>query len=250
MTEYLESFSFHDSLGENVKKPLLIGFPDTGLVGAIAVSYLVEHLRPEEVGYVDSEDLPPIVPIRNGMPKELIRIYEGRGYVTIVSEIPIAPGLVRPFAEALLDWVERKKITDVKCFTGVSEPRRIDIEVPKVFVLATRPEIAEQLAKTIDAELFREGFVTGVHAEILRLGARRHTNVSMLLAQSHLNYPDPGAAAQILTRLPKLIDEHINVQQLLESEEMVRMQLRDLMRRTSEAMVQKSKEMELPPVYR
>ncbi len=79
---------------------------------------------------------------------------------------------------------------------------------------------------------------------------RRGLEVLILLAQSHLNYPDPGAAAQLLNKLSRLVNEKIDVKPLLESEEMVRLQLRDLMRRTAEAMVQKSREMELPPVYR
>lgn len=243
-------FVFHDKLGDRVNKPLLVGFPDTGLAGAIAVSYLVEQLKPDEKGFVDSADLPPIVPVRRGEAKELIRIYEGGNYAAIVSEIPIPPALIRSFSEALLGWVEEKRIKQVRCLTGVTEPRRLEIEKPKVFVLSSSLRRSEEMAKSLDAEVFTEGFITGIHAEILRLGIRRDLDVSVLLAQSHLNYPDPGAAAQLLMKLPKLVNEQIDVKPLLESEEMVRMQLRDLMRRTAESMVQKSREMELPPVYR
>ncbi len=243
-------FVFNDRLGKVLNKPLLLGFPDTGLVGAISVSYLVEQLRPDEKGYVDSVELPPIVPVSRGEAKELIRIYEGKNYVTIVSEIPIPPALIRSFSESLLDWVAEKKIPEVICLTGVTEPRRLEIETPKIYVLSTSLKLSEYMAKKIDAEVFTEGFVTGVHAEILRLGVRRDLQVHLLLAQSHLNYPDPGAAAQLLMRLPKLVNEQVDIKALLEREEMIRMQLRDLMRRTSEALVQKSREMELPAVYR
>lgn len=242
-------FNFVDRLGV-VNKPLIVGFPDTGLAGAIAVSYLVEHLKLEEKGYVDSRELPPVVPVRRSMPKELIRIYDSPKFVSIVSEIPIPPMFVRDFAEALVDWAVSKKISWVGCLTGVAEPRRIEIDVPKVFVLSINSVKSEEIAKWLGVELFTEGFLTGVHAEILRMGVRRGVDVVVLLAQSHLNYPDPGAAAQLLTAFPKLVGEHVDVKQLLESEEAVRIQLRDLMRRTSEAMVQKSREMELPAVYR
>lgn len=242
-------FEFVDSV-TSTGKPLLLGFPDTGLVGSIAVSYMVEQLRPEEKGYVDSAELPPIVPVRRGYPKELIRIYESSNFLTIVSELPIPPMLIRDFSEALIDWAVDKKVGWIGCLTGVAEPRRLEIDTPKVFVLSAELRRAEELAKFLDAEVFQEGFITGVHAEILRQGLRRGIEVNVLLAQAHLNYPDPGAAAQLLTRLPKLVNEHVDVKPLLESEENIRIQLRDLMRRTSEAMVQKSREMELPPVYR
>ena len=250
MSEAYSVFSFHDRLGEKVGKTLVVGFPDTGLAGAISVSYAVEKLEPEEVGYIDSSELPPILPIRRAEPKELIRIYESRNFLTIVSEIPIPPPLIRPFASDLLDWVQKKGVSGVVCLTGLAEPKRLELETPAVFVVSSRPRDVEKVAKDLECEVFNEGFITGIHAEILRLGMRRGLEVVILLSQSHLNYPDPGAAAQLLNKLTKLVNEKIDVKPLLESEEMVRLQLRDLMRRTTEAMVQKSREMELPPVYR
>ncbi|MCX8201946.1 MAG: PAC2 family protein [Candidatus Caldarchaeum sp.] len=242
-------FTFLDELG-TVKKPLIVGFPDTGLAGAIAVSYLVEQLKPDEKGYIDSREMPPIVPVRRGTPKELMRIYEAGSFITVVSEVPIPPPLIREFSDSLIDWALQKKVSWVGCFSGVAEPRRLEIDVPKVFMLSSEPKKTEELSKKLNIEVFTEGFVTGVHAEILRLGMRRGIEVNLFLAQSHLNYPDPGAAARLISLLPNLVHQQIDIKPLLESEESIRIQLRDLMRRTSETMVQKSREMELPPVYR
>jgi uncharacterized protein len=250
MSEAYQLFSFHDRLGEKLGKPLIVGFPDTGLAGAISVSYVVDKLELEEVGYIDSSELPPILPVRRMEPKELIRIYDSRNFLTIVSEIPVPPALIRPFASDLLDWAERKGVSGVVCLTGIAEPKRLELETPTVFIVSSKPREVEKTAKWLECEVLSEGFITGIHAEILRLGMRRGLEVLILLAQSHLNYPDPGAAAQLLNKLSRLVNEKIDVKPLLESEEMVRLQLRDLMRRTAEAMVQKSREMELPPVYR
>ncbi len=158
--------------------------------------------------------------------------------------------MIRPFASDLLDWAERKGVSSVVCLTGIAEPNRLELETPTVFMVSSKPREVEKTAKWLECEVLSEGFITGIHAEILRLGMRRGLEVLILLAQSHLNYPDPGAAAQLLNKLSRLVNEKIDVKPLLESEEMVRLQLRDLMRRTAEAMVQKSREMELPPVYR
>jgi uncharacterized protein len=250
MSEAYQLFSFHDRLGEKLGKPLIVGFPDTGLAGAISVSYVVDKLELEEVGYIDSSELPPILPVRRMEPKELIRIYDSRNFLTIVSEIPVPPTLIRPFASDLLNWAERKGVSSVVCLTGIAEPKRLELESPTVFMVSSKPREVEKAAKWLECEVLSEGFITGIHAEILRLGMRRGLEVLILLAQSHLNYPDPGAAAQLLNKLSRLVNEKIDVKPLLESEEVVRLQLRDLMRRTAEAMVQKSREMELPPVYR
>lgn len=241
-----------DTIGDARGKVVLQGFPDVGLVGSITVSYLVDQLGLKQVGYVESDDLPPVVPIRNSEVKDLIRIYEDRRAIIFVSDIPIPAKMIKPLARALLDWSKSKGVDRLYCLTGLADPNRIEIEEPKVFVAASRLKLAEELADLLDAEVLSEGFVAGINAELVRQGARKGFDVGLLLAQSHYNYPDPGAAAQLLLRMPKLIDASVDVGPLLQSAEMIRMQLRDLMRRTYDTMgdMQKSKDLELPPVYR
>ena len=73
----------------------------------------------------------------------------------------------------------------------------------------------------------------------------------ILLAQSHLQYPDPGAAASLILSLNKLVDWGVDTQKLLTKESEVRLKLRALMQRTQEQMrqVQKGREQELPSMY-
>jgi len=40
---------------------MIIGLPDVGLVGIIATSYLISELNLEEIVYMDSDLLPPVV---------------------------------------------------------------------------------------------------------------------------------------------------------------------------------------------
>ncbi|MEM2550184.1 MAG: PAC2 family protein [Nitrososphaerota archaeon] len=73
-------------------------------------------------------------------------------------------------------------------------------------------------------------------------------DTAIVLAQSHYNYPDPGATAEIIIYLSKLLKPEIDVAPLFKSAEELKLWLRDLMRRTYQMMycVQKSKELELP----
>lgn len=232
-------------------KVLLLGFPDVGLVGAIAVSYLVDKLKLDEAGYIDAEDLPPIVAIHSASVKELIRIYEGKRIVAVFSEIPIPIPTLRPLAQVLIEWASNKKMDSIISITGLAEPRRLDIDIPKVYAVGSTPEYTDKLVKLVEAEVFKDGYIAGINAELLRGGMRTGSNVGVILAQSHFNYPDPGAAATVIKHLPRIIGEEVDVNPLLESAEAIRIQMRDLMRRTQETMkaMQKSKELELPPVY-
>ena len=65
------------------------GFPDIGLVGAIAASYLIDKLQLEEVGYIDAVLLPPIISVWIERINEHIRIYKGGWLVSIVIEYTI-----------------------------------------------------------------------------------------------------------------------------------------------------------------
>ena len=55
------------------KKPIpseatmIIGLPDVGLVGLIATSYLISELNLEEIAYMDSDLLPPVVVLHKGV---------------------------------------------------------------------------------------------------------------------------------------------------------------------------------------
>ncbi len=242
----------YDRISDAGGKVILQGFPDVGLVGSITVTYLVDQLQLREVGYVDSEALPPITTIRDSEVKELIRIYEGRTFIVFLSEIPVPSNLIRPLATAMIKWAKEKNAGRIYCLTGLAEPNRLEIETPKIFITGSNGKLVDELADRLEAEALQEGFVAGINAELVKQGARMGYDVGVLLAQSHYNYPDPGAAAQLLLKMPKLIDEQVDVNPLLQSAEMVRMQMRDLMRRTSDTMgvMQKSKELELPPVYR
>ena len=58
---------------------MLHGLPDVGLVGLIATSHIIAQLKMEEVAYVDSELLPPVVVLHEGLPYSPLRIFGDSG---------------------------------------------------------------------------------------------------------------------------------------------------------------------------
>ncbi len=72
-----------------------------------------------------------------------------------------------------------------------------------------------------------------------------------LLTQSYYNYPDPEAAASSLNAVNKILDLKIDVAELLEKGEEIRLRSKDMMHRTHEEMLRmnKSHEDDLPPLY-
>ncbi len=229
----------------------LEGFPDIGLVGTIAISYLIDKLKMEEVGYIDADMLPPIIAVRGEKIQELIRIYRSGRIVAITSDIPLPASMIKPLGYKLMAWVKSKNPELFLSLSGLPEPNRLNIDKPRLFVLGSSSEITEKLAQVDSVAKFKNGFIAGIKGILLKEGARMNVNAAIILAQSHYNYPDPGAAAEVVSYLSKLLNIKVDVAPLLESAEELKLKLRDLMRRTDQMMqgIQKSKELELPPVY-
>lgn len=230
---------------------IIEGFPDVGLVGTIAASFLTDKLQMKEVGYIESDALPPIISVRNGKVLDLVRLYSRDNIVVLLSEIPIPLPIIKPLSQKIIDWAISKKAKMIVSLTGMPEPARLNIDIPKVYVLGSNEKVSQNALSIDGVEAFTDGYITGVKGMILRESIKRDFDALLILSQAHFNYPDPGSAAEILRYLSKLLSISIDVKPLLESAEELKLRLRDLMRRTSQAMqdVQKSRELELPAVY-
>ncbi len=238
--------------GVKHKNPIVIeGLPDVGLVGTIAASYIVERMGYKEIGYIESDLFPPVMVVHEGKSKNPLRIYGDEGVVVVLSEVAIPVGAVYPLTEALADWVKEIDSKLVISMTGLPAANRIDIEKPEVFAVGNSEEALNEL-KDKQMELLEEGFIAGPYAVMLRECSKRKMSAISLLAQCFPVYPDPGAAASAIESLDKFLKLGIDVKELLEKGEEIKLKARDLMRQTalSAPEMQKGVEQDMPIMYR
>ena len=70
--------TIHDLSDEKLKGAVLIdGFPGVGLVGTIVANFLINSLKLEQIGIIDSQKFPPISVVKDGMPHNPMRLYSG-----------------------------------------------------------------------------------------------------------------------------------------------------------------------------
>ena len=243
--------------GVEYTNPIVIeGLPDVGLVGTIAASYIVEKLGFKEIGHIESDLFPPVMVIHNGNLKDPFRIYcdGGRRFQTVVilSEVAVPPKAVYPLTTALAEWFSKITVKDqVISIKGLPVKNRMDIENPEVFGIGTNEgAVAELKAKQMD--LLEEGFIAGTYAMMLRECSKHKISAISLLAQCYPVYPDPGAAASAIEAIMKFIPSLVvDVGELLENAEEIKLKARDLMQQTalSASEMQKGMEQDMPIMY-
>jgi len=227
----------------------LLGLPDTGLVGTIAVGHTIRSKDFKEVAHVSPSALPPILVIHDGEPKSPVRIFSGKEVFALISETPMPYATYVDLAESLVRLAKEKRVELLISITGIAVENRVEIIQPSVFGIGSTNVVRDML-KSRGFQLLEEGFIAGPQALVLNECIKQHVPIAVLLAQSHPNFPDPAAASVILTRLNEAFGFNIDVRSLQEQAEEFRIRLRELMQKTQQSMrSMKSQEQELPALY-
>lgn len=199
-----------------VSKPLpgegtsvLMGFPGSGLVGTIALQYMVDQLEFELIGTMTSKYFPPLAMMNKGVINEPVRIYQKGNIAAIVADIPIHPMICYEITNGLLDWLEQFKPKEVLTIAGIitNEPEK------RVFGVATT---AEALKRISDITLILPiGSISGIASSLLTECKVRNIPAFGLLGET-VNAPDPRASAATIEVLNKMYDLKLDVQPLIE----------------------------------
>ena len=118
-----ESIKIHEISKQKLKGAVLIdGFPSVGLVGTIVANFLINTLKLEQIGIIDSPKFPAISVVKDGEPHSPMRLYAGEQIcndgtcnqvVVCVSEFTPPTEITKDLVNALLDWAEKNGCTKV-----------------------------------------------------------------------------------------------------------------------------------------
>jgi uncharacterized protein len=184
--------------------PVLIeGLPGLGLVGKIALRYLIKTLKPKKFAYLYSPHFPYFVLVNK---KGNVRLLRGSFYwyqnpkgsdiilFTGDSQSQTIEGQYE-IADAMLDFSEKHGVKSIATIGGYRmEPK----EKPKVYIAATNPNI---LNKAIEggATLSTSGSpIVGTAGLILGLAKFKHIEALCLLGETRGYLPDPQAAKSVI----------------------------------------------------
>jgi len=246
-------YEYFDPFTEPPPEYLILGLPDAGLVGSIASRYMVLNKNFKLVGEIDSPAyFPPMTVVHRSNPISPVQLYlsDDRRIMVLLSEIPIPASAVYPMINAIIEYSRDIGIKTIISLAGLAVPNRIQIQKPKVYWLASNKQVRE-MVKDKNIEELNEGFVVGPYALLLKEARRKGVNNLVLFGESFLDIPDPESAAEVLKTLSTIIGIEIDLKELLEEAELLKLKTRELMMQTKKAMgeMQKSYEMQMPLMY-
>jgi uncharacterized protein len=199
-----------------ISKPLpmdntsvLIGFPGSGLVGTIALQYMVDQLGFEQIGTMTSKFFPPLAMMNKGVINDPVRIYFKNNIAAIVADIPIHPMICYETSRDIIDWIEQFKPKEVLTIAGIitNEPEK------RVFGVATTAEALKRIEE--HTELLPIGSISGIASSILTECKARGIPAYGLLGET-VNAPDPRSSAATIEVLNKMYNLGLDMQPLID----------------------------------
>jgi hypothetical protein len=184
--------------------PVLIeGLPGLGLVGKIALRYLIKQLKAKKIAYLYSPHFPYFVLVNK---KGNARLLRGAFYYyknpkgndillfTGDSQSQTIEGQYE-IADRMLDFSEKHKVKTIATIGGYRmEPK----EKPKVYIAATSKEIRDKAIQA-GATLSVSGSpIVGTAGLILGLAKFKKIDALCLLGETRGYLPDPLAAKSVL----------------------------------------------------
>jgi uncharacterized protein (TIGR00162 family) len=184
--------------------PVLIeGLPVLGLVGKIALRYLIKQLKAKKIAYLYSPHFPYFVLVNK---KGNVRLLRGAFYYyqnskgndiilfTGDSQSQTIEGQYE-IADRMLDFAEKHGVKTIATIGGYRmEPK----EKPKVFIAATDQDILQKAIQA-GATLSASGSpIVGTAGLILGLAKFKKIEALCLLGETRGYLPDPLAAKSVL----------------------------------------------------
>lgn len=218
----------------NLKDTTLIeGFPGIGLVGPMAVSYIIDKLDMEYIGYIESDEFPPIVSIHNSQPLPPVRIYYSnkKKIAAVFAEFSIPISLAMPLADKIYEIFKSNGMKEIVSIGGMPSKGVPDDSV--VYVIASTKDGMKN-AENDGLKPIIEGVSTGVSARLLFLSSLDGTPDTNILIPVDPSIIDPKYAEIAINSVNKILKLNIDVTELEKEAKEVDAKIRDLLKKSKE----------------
>jgi len=201
-----------------------------GLIGTIATEFLTDHLQTEQIGSIESDDMPAMVAVHDGKVIEPISIHYNKKYnIVLVHAISIGKGAGWELAEVVQELAKEIQAKEIISLEGVGSPKMS--EKSSLFYYTTNKKRQKDL--DLIAKPLKEGIIVGSTGALM--AREKKTPVTALFAETHSNLPDSKAAASIIKALDSYLGLKIDPKPLLKQAEDFEKKLKQMMEQGKQA---------------
>lgn len=196
---------------------LLVGLPGIGLVGKIAVDYLLKQFKTEKIAEVLSDSFPPSVHTKDSkvflIKDDVFHFnFKGKDFLFLVG--PVQPTLDfkvgsshehYEFAETLVGWFKSIGVAELVTLAGINVGDNRLNKKPEVIIAGTEDSVLELWKKFGAKEDKKEGLISGAAGLFVGIGRLHSIKGACLMGETNpqLVYGDHGSAKQVVEILSK-----------------------------------------------
>ncbi|HVC57987.1 MAG TPA: PAC2 family protein [Candidatus Acidoferrales bacterium] len=215
------------------KYTFIEGFPGIGLVGPMAISYIIDKMGLEYVGYLESSDFPPLISIHDTKPTPPIRVYfsQKSKIVTIFAEFAVPLELVYGMTDAVYGFITSNKMSGIFSISGIPVQSGTGMTAP---MAVTSRDGELKAAQKVGLKPIKEGVVTGITALLLKKSALDGFPDTSIMVPLDQNMANPKYAKVAIEALNSLLGLGIDTEELTKEAKEMEEKLKELMKRHAE----------------
>lgn len=213
---------------------LITGFHGLGATGYIAVKHMVQLLKAQRIGHVETERLPPFVSVEEGRLVTPFEIFRHENYVFILTEVPPHPKDRHPLGRGVVEWAVREKFEEALLLGGLDNrlKKEGDADSKCAATAAFKSRLDRLKVPVLDKGLY----VVGPLATMLSYLEFQDFPGVALLPYADPSRPDPRAAAVAIGHINDLYKLDIDTSQLRKDAEKIETEVQDLLKRRQDRM--------------
>ncbi len=229
---------------ELTKKPkgvtVIEGFPGLGVVSTITTSFLLEHLKTEQIGkyWFEEKEVAPIISIHNCNLVDPVSIHYSKEYNLVIIHSITSPLYIEwKAANFVIDVCKELKAKELISIEGIAAPPTANKQVNNTYYFTKNKQIEKNLLN-MKLSCLGEGSIIGVTAALLE---KADVPMTAFFADTFSNLPDSRAAAKIIELLDKYLGLKVDYEPLLQQAEQFEKAIKDIFKKAQQTQEVKEK---------
>ena len=217
----------------NSRNIAIIGFPSVGLVGAFAVSYLVEQLNMKHLTELEFTKPMPVFAVDEGKVVGPVQVYKKENVFAIISKVPFNTNSAYEFTKSVVEFAKTNSIDEIIIPRGADMGSVKTGGQCKVFGLLIAKKTTNLLEK-YGLKQLSDSTIYGTDAGVI--SGLRNTDLDSVLLYTTCSskLPDSTAITKSITTINNILGLKSDTEKITQKIESIRKRNQGLIEETNQ----------------